>query len=318
MKKIPKDLLPSKKFKLKCPACSYKNKLSKNLLISVYKDSSFPNYIYNKCKNCNSLYLCNFSKKKSLDFIHDKYYGKYENSKFQYRKTLNRNDKELVNEWVSYYKNKVSKKNKSFFLDIGGGNGECAQAFYKMKFSSYIYEPDKKCIKYIKKKFKNLKIIDSFERLILYKKKFDVITLNYSLEHLENPNQVISILKKIIKKNGKLFIHIPSSESLQIRYLKAFSWEITPPFHMTLFSLKGIEKFLNRHNFKIIKKFDDTNTWGWTRGIALRNKVGKEYELLRKNKAFRLIDLEVDKLFEKISIEFKKPSIISVCSTIKK
>lgn len=37
MKKIPKDLLPSKKFKLKCPACSYKNKLSKNLLISVYK-----------------------------------------------------------------------------------------------------------------------------------------------------------------------------------------------------------------------------------------------------------------------------------------
>ena len=86
---------------------------------------------------------------------------------------------------------------------------------------------------------------------------------------------------------------------------------------MTLFSYKGIKKFLNHHNFKIIKQFKDTNTWGWTRGIALKNKIGKEYELMRKNKAFRLIDLEVDKLFEKISIQLNKPSIISICATIK-
>jgi len=251
MTKIPKDLLPSKKLNLKCPACFYKNKLNNDFLTSVYKDSSFPNFKYNKCKNCNSLFLSNFSKKNPLSLIHSKYYGKFENSKFQYRKHLVRNDRELVNEWITYYNNKITLENNQNFLDIGGGNGECAQAFNEMLFNSFVYEPDKTCKKYIKKKFKNIKIISSLKTLLSYKKKFNVITFNYSLEHLENPSEIFSILKKIIKKNGKIFIHIPSSESLQIKYLKAYSWEITPPFHMTLFSYKGIKKFLNKHNFKM-------------------------------------------------------------------
>lgn len=317
MKKIPKDLKPQLILDPQCSACLYLNKKNSVFINSVYKDGSFPGYVYLRCIKCDSLFLGNFSKLKSLSEVHSKYYGKLDNSNFQYRNDIKRKSQDIVNEWINYYKKKINKKTSGFFIDLGGGNGECAEAFRRMSYNSYVYEPDKSSNKYIKKSFKYLKIIDSENDLKKFTNKFDIITLNYSLEHFQFPHEMFKIIKKIIKKNGLVFIHVPSADSLQIDYLKEYSWEITPPFHKTLFSYKGLKKFLNLNNFFIKKRYFDTNTWGWTRGIALKNKLSKQYELLRKNEAFRKIDLEIDTLLEKISLDFNKPSIISIKSKLK-
>jgi len=318
MIKIPKDLKPNLKIDLQCSACLYINKRPYKYIKSVYKDGSFPGFKYLKCKNCESLFLCNFSKKLSLSEIHSKYYGKLENSKFQYRNDIKRKKNDIVYEWLNYYGNKIKKTTKKNYLDLGGGNGECAEAFRKMKFNSYIYEPDKLCKLYIKKNFKEIKIIDTENNLKKLNRKFDIITLNYSLEHHQFPHDVFNIISKILKKNGLVFIHVPSANSLQLDYLKEYSWEVTPPFHKTLFSIKGLKKFLSINKFLIKKRYYDTLTWGWTRGIALENKVEKNYEKLRKNKTFRIIDLHIDLLLEKISKDFDKSSIISIVAIHKK
>tara|TARA_B100001057_G_C22701855_1_gene892082 strand:- start:76 stop:1032 length:957 start_codon:yes stop_codon:yes gene_type:complete len=318
MIKFPKELKPSLKIDTQCSACLYSNKRPYKYIESVYKDSSFPGFKYLKCKNCESLILCNFSNKLSLAEIHSKYYGKFANSKFQYRNNIKRKSSDIVNEWMNYYKDKIKMSTKKNYLDLGGGNGECAEAFRKMKFNSYIYEPDKLCKLYIKKNFKKIKVIGTENNLKKINKKFDIITLNYSLEHHQYPHDIFNVFRKILKKNGMVFIHVPSANSLQVDYLKEYSWEVTPPFHKTLFSLKGLKKFLSINKFLIKKRYYDTITFGWTRGIALKNKVGKNYEKLRKNKTFRIIDLHIDLLLEKISKDLDKSSIISVAATLKK
>ena len=117
------------------------------------------------------------------------------------------------------------------------------------------------------------------------------------LEHIANPKLLIKHINLLLKKNGKLFIKVPNSQSLQVDILKEYSWEVSPPFHRTLFSLVGLKILLRKNKFKITNVYNDTN-WGWTRGIALRNKLSKDYEKFRKIKSFRILDLSIDYLFE--------------------
>ena len=67
---------------------------------------------------------------------------------------------------------------------------------------------------------------------------------------------------------------------------------------------------MRKNKFKITNVYNDTNSWGWTRGIALRNKLSKDYEKFRKIKSFRILDLSIDLLFEQISKIYKKETVI--------
>ena len=97
---------------------------------------------------------------------------------------------------------------------------------------------------------------------------------------------------------------------MQVDVLKEYSWEVSPPFHRTLFSLNGLELLLKKNKFEIINVYNDTNSWGWTRGVAVKNKLSKDYEKLRKIKSFRLFDLSIDLLFEQLSKLYKKETVI--------
>ena len=130
------------------------------------------------------------------------------------------------------------------------------------------------------------------------------------LEHVGDPNKLIREISMLIKKKGNLFIKVPNSLSLQVEYLKECAWEISPPFHRTLFSKKSLNLLLKRHNFKVKEYFQDENSWGWGRGIATNIKMQNEYEKLRNNEYFRKFDINIDLLLEKISMNLNKPTVL--------
>lgn len=324
MNKIPKDLVPSKKKNYVCPVCFYKNLRQKPYLISIYKDCSFPNYEHIKCLKCKSLFLSNSLSDKKLSFLHDKYYANWENFNFNYFQKIKRREVDRRNEWFTYYESKIPsliKKNKNKkYLDIGCGWGGCASAFSQMGFDSYGIDPQKQCILSAKNNFKETNYIyGTIDNLIKKKiKNFDIITMHDVLEHIENPDILIMKCKSVMSKEGKIFIKVPNSESLQIEHLKEYSWEISSPFHRTLFSKSGLKNILSRHGLKIVNSFNDLNTWGWTRGVSIKNNISKKYEYLRKNDNFRKLDLEIDLLLEGISKKFNKPSVLCIMAEVKK
>ena len=317
-KKIPKELKPSKKKNYKCPVCNFKNKKENLLFKSIYKDSSFPNYEHIQCCNCKSLYISNVLTNQKLEFLHDKYYAKWYNFEFNYFSGIKRNEIDRKHEWIKFYRNKLpkfilSKKNKKS-LDIGCGYGGCVSAFKKLKFDAFGIDVQKRCINRAKKNFPNAKfILGTIDSLIKSKNiNFDIITLHDVLEHIAEPEDLIKKCKKILSKKGKIYIKVPNSESLQINMLKEYSWEISAPFHRTLFSLDGLQKLSSKYKLKIEKSFDDINTWGWTRGLSLINKIGKNYESLRRNKYFLKLDYNIDLLFEDISKKVDQKSILFI------
>ena len=312
---IPKELKPSKKKNYICPVCKVKNSKKNIFFKSIYKDTSFPDYEHIKCFKCKSLFISNFLHSKKLEYFHDKYYAKWENFNFNFYSSLKRNEKDRKKEWYSFYKKKIprsflNKKNKRS-IDIGCGYGGCASAFQKLDFDAYGLDVQQKCIKNAKNKFPETKFIyGSIDSLIKKKlKNFDVITMHDVLEHIVEPEELIKKCKSILEKNGRIFIKVPNSESLQIKFLKEYSWEISAPFHRTLFSLNGLKKMAFKHDLEIEKLYEDLNTWGWTRGLSIKNKIEKKYESLRRNKHFIKLDYNIDLLLENISKKVNQKSI---------
>jgi 2-polyprenyl-3-methyl-5-hydroxy-6-metoxy-1,4-benzoquinol methylase len=315
---IPRDLYPNKIKNYFCPVCETKNSLKKNFFFkSVYKDGSFPGYNHIKCVKCDSLYYVEKIDDVKLSNLHNKYYENWENFSFNYCNSTKRSEDDRKKEWYDYYKEKIfynNKLKKKNYLDIGCGWGGCVSAFHKLGFKSYGIDPQKQCINFAKSKYNKCTFFNSTVDNLIKNKKyhnyFSIITLHDVLEHIAEPKLLIKQINKLLKKNGKLFIKVPNSQSLQVDILKEYSWEVSPPFHRTLFSLNGLKLLLNKNKFKITDVYNDSNSWGWTRGVAVKNKISKNYEKLRKNNSFRTLDLSIDLLFEQLSKLYKKETVI--------
>ena len=125
------------------------------------------------------------------------------------------------------YSHKMMEKhlNKSHYeniLEVGAGISPHID-FISHRFENYYcLENSKMAIKYLNKKFKNIKTIYS-DNSKIPNKKFDRIILSHSLEHIYKPEKILNDLFKRLKKNGVLSIAIPIDPGLFYsfaRYIK--------------------------------------------------------------------------------------------------
>ncbi len=87
---------------------------------------------------------------------------------------------------------------------------------------------------------------------------FDVITLFETLEHLDNPNEVMENIKKLLKPNGLLALTVPNPN----RFLDTIGEWDYPPFHLSRWSLRALKKFVESHGFEIgAHKIKPVNGW---------------------------------------------------------
>lgn len=60
------------------------------------------------------------------------------------------------------------------------------------------------------------------------KQRFDAIVYNHVMEHVENPDKEIGLIKQIINKNGLLIIGVPNRRNI-LFYLRGIYWESLMP-----------------------------------------------------------------------------------------
>jgi SAM-dependent methyltransferase len=78
---------------------------------------------------------------------------------------------------------------------------------------------------------------------------FDIIRLNWSLEHVQYPSRILKECYKILKKNGRLIVSIPNYSGFTYKLLPTC---VEAPIHMYYFTTETFKKYCSKMNFTVI------------------------------------------------------------------
>jgi len=240
-----------------------------------------------KCDDCNFVWQ-KYSPNKKLSI--DLYDNIIDNDE-----SLKKSELKFINQKKSFYKEikKIIRnfdKEKINILDFGAGWGHWLISGTGLSYNAYAFELSSSRIKFL---LSNKINILNFENLNSYENFFHYIKLDQVLEHLDEPNETLKILKKLGKKNCIFFISVPDGTEIikTERVLAIQKGPVQPLEHLNCFSKKSLTKMLDINGFRPLRLSE----------IIIMNI--KDFKLdLRSLKSF-LLDLK--NYFFSTSIKFK-------------
>lgn len=148
--------------------------------------------------------------------------------------------------------NYFGNKEKIDVLDIGSGLGVfLAQIKLQTEWNCTAIEPDPQMAKHISGNLKIRTYNEDFRNIDL-DAKFDLITLNKVLEHVEEPTGLLASCKKYLKHGGFVYIEVPDGYSAAQDSL-GFGREEFFLEHHHAFSDNSTQKMIDKAGFALIK-----------------------------------------------------------------
>lgn len=141
---------------------------------------------------------------------------------------------------------------KISILDVGCGDGQFLDHFNDNKFGKYGLELNQAAIKTCQKKgifVYRGKLTD----LNFKNKKFDVITMWHSFEHMADPVATLYKARKILSARGILVIQTPSVDSFGFKFGRENWFHLDSPRHLFIYSKKAIGELCKKTGLEIIE-----------------------------------------------------------------
>jgi len=171
-------------------------------------------------------------------------------------------DNELSLNW---YPKRILKMAKGdSILELGIGHGFSTKILAE-KFKNYVViDASQEMVNRFYKKFPEVKIkmfFGYFEEVEL-KEKFDNILMGFVLEHVDDPEIILSKYRKYLKPSGSIFITVPNGEVLHRRFgyeagmlddmlkLTSADYEFG---HKRVFNLEKLKKLVTSLDYNIEK-----------------------------------------------------------------
>ncbi|MBO8131105.1 MAG: class I SAM-dependent methyltransferase [Candidatus Marinimicrobia bacterium] len=141
-----------------------------------------------------------------------------------------------------------SYKRSGKILDYGTATGEFLETMRQKGWETYGVELDDKSCEFANKKGLNVyKNINEIE----VSKKFDVITMWHSLEHIHELNETIKNIIERLNENGFLIIAVPNIESYGFNVYKEHWIALDSPRHLYHFTYRTIKFLFKKYNMDI-------------------------------------------------------------------
>lgn len=139
---------------------------------------------------------------------------------------------------------------KADVLEIGCGNGEFTRFLIGYTGWNIVgIEPGEKVAEAARKAGLDVQTcgIEDYKT----DKKFDLIIVRHVLEHLNNPLESLTNIRKLLKNNGKVYVTLPNVETFEKKFFGTdwFAWEV--PRHMFHFNPKTLSLIAKKSGLKI-------------------------------------------------------------------
>lgn len=233
-----KKYLTSKK--INCHLC----KKDKSNIFTTYKK-----YHLRECSNCgvifNNLDLLRFSqsnffKSNNIKFVDFK---KEMIKTFSYRKKTFGLDR------LKYIKKNIFPNKKLFnVLDYGCGSGYFLSVLKDNKIKSVGVDLDSNVVTFCKTKKLNVSNLDIIKKS---NKKYDLITMFDSIEHLYDPINELRDVSKKLKKKSYILIFTPNIHSLSFELMRADHNMFAVFDHICFFNLKSLNYLCKKIGLKL-------------------------------------------------------------------
>ncbi|MFH1401637.1 MAG: class I SAM-dependent methyltransferase [Parcubacteria group bacterium] len=244
---------------INCPNCqSQKSKIvldvskEKDIYLDCLKiDYKKIKKLYLECKECGLIYRNSAlnEKEKKLLYKHyrDEKFKKENKSDYFYR-IISLPKRQSENYQKCLFLKKFLRK-KGSLLDIGCGAGAFLYTFKNYYFGWEVFgiEPTEGFADIAKEK--GIRIIYGYLKKNTFNRKFDLITLNHVLEHIEDFKEMLLLIKRYFKKDGLLYIEVPSAREIG-RAPKSHDQFMSP--HLIIFSKKILENILAKLGYSVI------------------------------------------------------------------
>ena len=138
-------------------------------------------------------------------------------------------------------------------LDFGCGLGGFLSATHAKGWSSYGIEPHQK-VKTKAKKISGREVYSTIGEAQKTNKKYDVITMWHSLEHVVDLGKTIRFLYNSTKKEGKVVVAVPNHQSFDAKHYKNFWAAYDTPRHIWHFDQKSITNVFKKQGFFLERK----------------------------------------------------------------
>lgn len=146
----------------------------------------------------------------------------------------------------------LEKCRPASLLELGAGGGRFLFRMKKRGWDVTGIDFDPKVAERIFKKYQ-ISVYTGDVTNLAIEKRFDVITLNQTIEHLTDPLAVLRKCSELLKPGGRIVITTPNAESFGARTFKEYwrGWE--PPRHLYLYTTKTLEKIMKQADFEVNK-----------------------------------------------------------------
>lgn len=143
---------------------------------------------------------------------------------------------------------KFVKKGK--MLEIGSATGVMLMLFKSRGWDALGIEPSGSCKE---AEGKGLRVLNvKFEEAKLPKDYFDLVVLNHTLEHMDNPMSVLKRVNTLLKEGGIVFIDVPNAGGLGAKILGKHWPYLLPNEHKHQFTKKELNNLLDKSGFKVV------------------------------------------------------------------
>lgn len=204
---------------------------------AVYIKSS-PNIL--KCENCGLVYLARHPS--GVDRQIRKNYTEY------YLDTLS-SDRSTFKKRLEIIGN---FKMAGRLLDVGCSIGTFLDIARSRGWEAYGVDIDKEAIDYCINTLRLNVKAGELGGCVFPLDYFDIVTMNDVVEHLKDPFPVFLEIKRILKKDGLLFISTPNINSIVAKIMGIRWVHLKPQEHVYYFTPHTIEKILKKTGFNVV------------------------------------------------------------------